>query len=318
MRHLFGRIYEPSIAALGVELWTASLVAIRASRLVALDGGVSETILATYGQRLLASLARLNQASVFSRMSQPILPWGSRMFDESSREWVIALRLDCSRRRKLAQAINGNGFSSWPSARAEDVECCENHRGATDSLTGAVRQWTMPQAADFKTGSEYSENMSGNTRKDEPLLAGQAKLWSTPKAPTGWPESRKSRESRGSGGEDLAANALSWPTPLASDCNRPIVPPITIQRWLPLREAVLLYSLPAPERPKHGEKSSASPRRLNPRFVEFLMGWAPGWTHTGCALPATELCRYRQRMRSSLWRLLCSVGVEPALGQRVG
>ncbi|HEU4986880.1 MAG TPA: hypothetical protein VFT89_07425 [Rhizobiaceae bacterium] len=44
-------------------------------------------------------------------------------------------------------------------------------------------------------------------------------------------------------------------------------------------------------------------RSLNPLFVEWLMGWPPGWTllawtDLGCS--GTELCHFKQRMRSAL------------------
>jgi site-specific DNA-cytosine methylase len=61
--------------------------------------------------------------------------------------------------------------------------------------------------------------------------------------------------------------------------------------------------LPAldPENSTPGEKSSPSPRRLNPLFVEWLMGWPIAWTD--CDSAAMEWCRWRQRMRLELSRL---------------
>ena len=41
---------------------------------------------------------------------------------------------------------------------------------------------------------------------------------------------------------------------------------------------------------------------LNPRFVERLMGLPVAWTNSGCS--ATELSRYKRRMRSALSRLV--------------
>ena len=38
-------------------------------------------------------------------------------------------------------------------------------------------------------------------------------------------------------------------------------------------------SLPAQETPKPGEQSSPPTRRLNPLFVEWLMGLPRGWSH---------------------------------------
>lgn len=50
-----------------------------------------------------------------------------------------------------------------------------------------------------------------------------------------------------------------------------------------------------------GEKSSNERLGLNPLFVEWLMGWPEGWTAFECS--ATELTRYKRRMRSALWQL---------------
>jgi hypothetical protein len=47
-------------------------------------------------------------------------------------------------------------------------------------------------------------------------------------------------------------------------------------------------------------------RSLNPLFVEWLMGWPPGWTllaWTDFACSETELSRFKQRMRSALLSL---------------
>ncbi|TIW20628.1 MAG: hypothetical protein E5V63_31165 [Mesorhizobium sp.] len=51
----------------------------------------------------------------------------------------------------------------------------------------------------------------------------------------------------------------------------------------------------------HGEKSSLERRNLNPRFVEWLMGWPPGWTASACS--ATALSLFKQHMRSALLQL---------------
>lgn len=56
-------------------------------------------------------------------------------------------------------------------------------------------------------------------------------------------------------------------------------------------------------------------RRLNPRFVEWLMGWPRDWTQCSTArdgsdYSGTVLSPYRQRTRSSLLRLCCSEATE--------
>lgn len=76
------------------------------------------------------------------------------------------------------------------------------------------------------------------------------------------------------------------------------------------------WSLPGSSRPdqnpENGSTSSSggqSSRRpgsarpkLNPRFVEWLMGWPIGWT--GSELAATEWSRWRQLSRSAFLRLV--------------
>lgn len=60
-------------------------------------------------------------------------------------------------------------------------------------------------------------------------------------------------------------------------------------------------SLPMPVRLSPGIPGSPHGLTCNPLFVEALMGWPIGWTDIGS--PAMGLSRWRQRMRSELWRL---------------
>ena len=63
-------------------------------------------------------------------------------------------------------------------------------------------------------------------------------------------------------------------------------------------QARIASSLPDPETPTHGEPSSNGRRTLNPRFVEWLMGWPPGWTSYECS--GMALSHWRERMQSAL------------------
>lgn len=321
----------------------ASLAATRASRSHAPANALAETIRATYGPRLLASLARWNRASVFLKTCQPTLPWDSRMFEESSKEWVTALRRDCSERQRLAQATGGSGYSSWPTTQAHDRQGRSRHQYAMEGKGGmdiasaaehwqtpkspdVTRNWTTPRAADFKTGSEYSENMTGKTLKmdvslwqtpkspdggntsrgngriNEPLLAGQAKLWATPRSSASENRTTKHAPTHGTThGETLAGQSAAWPTPKGRDWKGQIQQGEAAPGDA-LANAVSLYSLPDPERPMPGRKSSGSTRRLNPRFVELLMGWPVGWTHPD--FDSREMESYRRRLRSHFSALL--------------
>ena len=64
-----------------------------------------------------------------------------------------------------------------------------------------------------------------------------------------------------------------------------------------------------------GETSSTARQSLNPLFVEWLMGWPPGWTllaWTDFACSETALSLYRRRMRSALSQLGLPAEAPPA------
>ena len=80
-----------------------------------------------------------------------------------------------------------------------------------------------------------------------------------------------------------------------------------------LEDQVVAWALPEPAASlpvltivKHGSKSSPERRSLNPLFVEWLMGWPPGWTllvSTAFGCSATALSRFKLDMRSALSQL---------------
>lgn len=140
---------------------------------------------------------------------------------------------------------------SWPSPRAEDSESCGNHPGASDSLTGAPRFWPTPRS--ITGGGESAERKKELGRED-------------------------------SGGGDLQAAAETWPTPNARDHKGADIPGrhggASLSHFAEKGERI--HSSPqAPPTPDGAPSSRAgrtSPPRLNPRFVEWLMGWPPGWS----------------------------------------
>ena len=172
---------------------------------------------------------------------------------------------------RLAQYSLTQQTAMWPTARAEDSESAGNHPGATDSLTGAAKLWQTPQ-----TPKGGGTSRSGD-RIDEPLLDGQARNWPTPAA--------RDVKSGDASAATLARNAR------------------------PLNEIAenFPYSLPAPATLTLGEPSLPttpnSPRRLNPAFAEWLLGWPPGWT--ACDSLVTALTPWLAARRSWLCTLGC-------------
>jgi hypothetical protein len=115
----------------------------------------------------------------------------------------------------------------------------------------------------------------------------------------------------------LKNQAEQWPTPEAGQFGTADVPRLLDRRvkyqekygnngfglTLGQTVAVMTYrsSPPDPTTPA-GPPSSPERRSLNPRFVEWLMGWPIGWTSFACA--ETGLSPWLQRSRGALSTLL--------------
>lgn len=166
----------------------------------------------------------------------------------------------------VKRPLLGAAAQNWPTPRAEDSECCGNHPGAIDSLTGVAGLWNTPMAQDSEAAGSVAK------------------------------------------GDFLTQQAVSfWMSPQTSDHKGSTQPG---QRRRQLSEqAECLFSLPDPETAPPGAHSCAttpalpppSPatkKRLNPAFVEILLGLPPGWT----ALEPVETASWWCRLR---WHFCC-------------
>ncbi len=104
-----------------------------------------------------------------------------------------------------------------------------------------------------------------------------AKLWASPKTPTGGPETRASKQTRGSGGEDLETQARMWATPTTRDLKDSSGQDVPENCLLGRQVQTSMTS---------GKRSFGDGRKLNPLFDEWLIGWPIGWT-CPCPPPAT-------------------------------
>lgn len=145
-------------------------------------------------------------------------------------------------------------------------------RGVADTLTAVVKVWPTPQARDSKG--------QGHVNHGRPL--------------TDW---------------DLGSSAILWPTPASRDWRAPNSQDSQDRRnadsergqQLPNFVEHCLSPPLAPAIPA-GQTSSTSTRRLNPRFVEWLMGWPIGWTD--CDSPVTGFSPWLRRSRTELSAML--------------
>jgi hypothetical protein len=132
------------------------------------------------------------------------------------------------------------------------------YQGSVDSLTGATGLWSTPPANSWQTPATDSFRSRGGDRKDEMGLDQQARMFPTPASRDYRTPNLKPGSERGMGtkGEQLQ-NFVEHHFP------SPPVP--KIQGGQTSSETI-----PGSPQP--------SKRRLNPRFVEWLMGFPIGWT----------------------------------------
>ncbi len=164
-------------------------------------------------------------------------------------------------------------------------------------LQHQVRLWPTPVVADVERGT-------GVYKRGNETLKGAATGWPTPgvhNSPDASPNSQREC--------DLRETVKNWQTPNVMDSSNRM---IQNQRGDPTKPVPTLAgqsrSFPqAPVISTPGDESlsttPASRRRLNPRFVCWLMGW-PLIGGNGSDSLETESSHYRQRMRSRLLLLV--------------
>lgn len=186
----------------------------------------------------------------------------------------------------------------------------ERGAGGPD-LQEQVNHWQTPNVPNGGRSASHAE-MIGRTamhngRKVQIGLEHQVRSWATPRAEDS--ESSGIRHSRGVA-DTLTGQAYLWPTPAARDHkganSQEHVTTNGTGRMhmdqLPnFVEHAFRCSPPAPQTPS-GETSSPPPRSLNPRFVEWLMGWPTGWTDLG--QQETGLSHWLRLSRGALLRLV--------------
>jgi hypothetical protein len=180
--------------------------------------------------------------------------------------------------------------AAWPTPRAsmgpgDSGSAQRQQQGPNPGLHDAAAAWPTPMAADWRGSAGVGKTSD---------LPNVAQAWPTPASMDYRTPNLKSYEERGGEGKgEQLANFVAhlWPTPNASLIDAKARPPIIGNRkptdpQISLADiAVHRFSLQGPttpagptSSPEHPGSPPLSILRLNPNFVEWLMGWPMGWT----------------------------------------
>jgi hypothetical protein len=295
---LSGPTYEPSQADFIVAAWLESLVGSRAKTSLLPAAKLESTATAAASSLTSADsfaswspssgcfLKTSRQSSLF-RQEQPYsenLPNSGSMRNGRLYE-----------RPMLVHRISGTGRSSsrgeWRTPNTRD------HHAGGPRLDAENRQTSLvDQAKMWPTPRSNDDRLSAHNNRDHSTMAGGSltdaiRMWPTPQA-----RDNKSADAEGSGNYqrkvelgwtlDLNTTAVNWANPKAMDLN------VVASR----------YSHPVQETPTPGPQSSpsgqTSRRRLNPAFVEWLMGLPVGYTDFAPLETASWLSRLRWHFES--------------------
>jgi len=326
-RHLSGRILRPSLGERFATEWTSSLGDIPASPSAQPGSAKESKTrgISGHGLQMVFDFSDLGAASL--RTSKDISAWGCPTSSKTWQEWVTERRGAYSQRLNAERRTSESGCSSWPSPVASEVrqgfqDRSRGMKGSQESLTTVVvKSWPTPAARDHKDTGENVDmkkvaakcKLSGvvavhgpavpassstdgsrpeswatpRANKTEgysspefrPTLHQQVKNWATPDA-----SDRRSDKSRQVGLSNQMKSE-TWPTPSADGDSRPgaNADPVKWQQIADAKKAQginkQLFLTTKVAMQQNG--------KLNPRWVETLMGLPVGWTMPSCASPVT-------------------------------
>ncbi len=273
-RRLCGRMLRPSLWPHFEDGLTSLLAAIHASPSVPPGSGSEKMIPVTSGPGYSTSLTGCSPECASSRMSMGTYPKGC---DESCPTWkaeVTRRRGEYSRRLKSALHTSGNGCSSWPAVPVPTGGRKPAQPMSRTGITedGKKRQVGLENAVNWGTprvttnngcpspqctgkGSRLEDQVAGPPAQESRNTSGsrreQCDAWQTPSVSTGM-----HRQADGSMTAKLDGQVKAWSAPQCHDVTgRPMGPS----------------------------------NKLNPRWVETLMGLPIGWTSIGTDSRVDEL-----------------------------
>ena len=293
MQHLCTRTLKPSLTESSVDAWISSLEASRANPSVLLESVTAlktlDTCSHTSQPESESANLELFSSKTLKESSQPRQQTESQfssLSSESWKAWVTEQRREYSVRLKLAHHIRESGSTSlgWPTARTSDAEggsietemtsgSFKSKRHKSNQTFGAKlrdavetyekKSWATPQTFDSNNIVRTPEKLA-QTRAEK--NAGCMNL----REQVHYPEMDHSRKA-----------AKNWPTVTVGEEKYRIKGNSQASKCLSAMAAGGELGQPDQANPSTTGKSQGSQGKLNPDWVEQLMGLPTGWTDLG-------------------------------------
>jgi hypothetical protein len=277
MQQLSGRILKPSMESRFADECTSSLAVIPARERVSPASDSEKQTLDGFGRILKESFAQYNLFGASSRTSQDTLQLDSPQFIEAYEIWVTRLRQDCLQRQRSARHTRENGCLSWPTpdTMPDAPNSGSNKKNVPKNFHEAIK-WSTP-----------SVSRGGYTQKNGetiPKLDQQVKYWPTVTAQDAKNNAGPSQYDRNSYPLNVAIGLLDQDNSNMNGKNRDVLwrtpqgqePGINPDRLMG-QDGARKYDKETGRLAQYGLTQQIK-GKLNPDWVEQLMGLPQGWT----------------------------------------
>ena len=291
--HLSGLTYAPSVLNAGAARWTSSLGGSHVSPIVGQGSNDTETIQENSAEKSSELPESWGNQLSFWKTSQAYPATTGITYDPNYERWAMKLKRDSSLRQRSVLLRRENGSSSWPTPTAMDrprtpetmaksaVYRKETHNKNTVPLyLGEVAtNWPTPAMRDYKGAVQHTTTIKNG------------RFIRTGNDGTEY-------------GATLDGAVGNWPTPSALEHKARLQGDTQQSNGLTATSRKHSSSLQDPETRKDGHECSPRCLRLNPVFVECLMGFPLGISNVSEPLGMQSFQQWQLMLMSTLTELL--------------
>ena len=243
--------------------WIYYLEATHVSHFPKLEGEWGKTTQDICGLGSQTAFPFSGQESASLKTSQDMLPWGCATFCKTWESWVTDRRGGYSARKKLGLRTRERGSLSWPTITAMEGLDQGTNWECLARLDKGGR--ILRRIASLSLGRAVPEKSNGPGNRPA--------SWATPIAGDWKGQVPSKGEPRMLSGIVEKEAKKVWATPIVGDSHLLSTPEVAAKR---LDEGKVTLS-------------RQNPGKLNPRWVEVLMGLPIGWVMPSCTHPATTV-----------------------------